>query len=107
MSRALSPYRATGLTRYHSRQLDRIEEQTDLELAVVQQTVEIETAKVHGALRVAGKAAQGVAVLSQIEQQLTDTVPTATSRVAFVVDRTVLEIGEMVTDACYRLRHLR
>jgi len=91
----------------HDRTLDRIDRETDLQLALVQQRVETETAKVDGALRVAGKAAQGVAVLSQIEQQLTETVPTATSRVAFVVDRTVLEIGEMVTDACYRLRHLR
>lgn len=107
MSRALSPYGSTSLVRTHGRQLDRIDAQTDIELAIVQQTVETEAAKLDGALRVAGKAAQGVAVLSQIEQQLTETVPTATSRVAFVVDRTVLEIGEMVTDACYRLRHLR
>ena len=105
MSREVVPLRAP-LIRY-DRSLDRIDRQTDIQLALVQQEVETETAKVDGALRVAGKAAQGVAVLSQIEQQLTETVPTATSRVAFVVDRTVLEIGEMVSDACYRLRHLR
>ncbi|MGA8726011.1 MAG: hypothetical protein WB565_13315 [Acidimicrobiales bacterium] len=105
MSREVVPLR-TSLIRY-DRSLERIDRQTDVQLALVQQQVETETAKVDGALRVAGKAAQGVAVLSQIEQQLTETVPTATSRVAFVVDRTVLEIGEMVTDACYRLRHLR
>lgn len=100
------PYRSGGLARSHDRFLDRVDRETDIELAIIQQQVETQVAKVDGALRVAGKAAQGVTVLSQIEQQLADTVPTATSRVAFVVDRTVLEVGEMVTDACYRLRRI-
>ena len=107
MSRALSPHGSTSLSRSHDRRLDRIEQVTDTKLAVIQQEIEVSAAKVDGALRVAGRAAQGVAVLSQMEHQLSEVVPESTSRVAFVVDRTVLEIGDMVTDACYRLRNLR
>jgi hypothetical protein len=107
MSRAVMPYGVGSLVRSHDRMLDRVDRETDLKLALVQREVETEAAKVDGALRVAGKAAQGVAVLSQMEQQLTEMVPMATSRVAFVVDRTVLEIGEMVSDTCYRLRGIR
>jgi CHASE3 domain sensor protein len=106
MPRDIVPVHST-LTRSHDRRLDRIERATDTKLAVVQQEVEVSTAKIDGALRVASRAAQGVAVLSQIEHQLSEIVPESTSRVAFIVDRTVLEIGDMVTDAAYRLRNLR
>jgi hypothetical protein len=107
MSGELGLYRTNLVSRAHARQLDRIEEATDAKLALIQQEVELSAAKVDGALRVAGRAAQGVAVLSQVEHQLSEIVPESTSRVAFIVDRTVLEIGDMVTDAAYRLRNLR
>lgn len=98
---------AQRLSRSTGRALARINEGTDLSLAVIDHEAEVATAKVDAVLQVGGHAAQGVALLKHLQQQLETTVPGCGNDVAFVMDRTVLAAGGLVTDLAAQLRRIR
>ncbi|HVX20777.1 MAG TPA: hypothetical protein VHB02_05470 [Acidimicrobiales bacterium] len=104
VARNLPAQRTSKVT---SRALARISEGTDVSLALIDHQVEVATSKVDAVLQVGGHAAQGVALLKHLQGQLETTVPGCGNEVSFVVDRTVLAAGGLVTDLASQLRRVR
>lgn len=86
-----------------SRALTRLSNETTLSTSLVQSKAEIEAAKVDGVAAVAGKAMQDVALLSQMEQSLAQSVPHASGRLAMVADLAAVSMAGIVADAARRI----
>ncbi len=89
-----------------NRELARLDGQTELAIAASRSRADIQAAQVDAVAAVAQRAMQGVAFLSQIEQQLGQTVPLAVTRLQAIGDLSTLAIGQIVTDTVTKLRHL-
>lgn len=86
-----------------SRALTRVSTDTTISTAVILAKAEVEAAKVDGVSAVAAKAMQDVALLSQVEQSLAQTVPHASGRLATVADLAAISIAGVVADAARRI----
>lgn len=64
----------------------------------------MQLAKTDAVTQVGGRALQRVAMLSQLEQQLAQSVPIAATRLQGIADLTTMGVGEVVLDSVYRLR---
>lgn len=93
-----------GLSRHHGRTLARIEDDTAVQIARVEARADIDVSKIDAVTMVAQRAMQGVAFVSQIEQQLGQTVPIAVTRLQAVGDLATLAMGQVVTDTATKLR---
>lgn len=87
-----------------SRGLSQLDGQAVLEHARIEQLAELQAAKVEAAAQVGGRAMQAVAVVTQLEQQLAQTVPLATSRLQAIGDIVSLAATEIVIDTTWKLR---
>jgi hypothetical protein len=96
-------YRQRGSLNRPNRELARISGATDIEMAIVQAKAELEIAKLDGLQAVAGRAMQGVALVSQLEQQLAQTVPLAASRLQAIGDMHSLATAEILASTARRL----
>ena len=105
---SLDLYRDAALSRVDSRRmgrsLARLDGQTAFDLARIDQVTDLAQAKTDSVSQVGGHAMQRVAMLSQLEQQLAQTVPLATSRLQAIADLTTMGVGEVVVDSIHRLR---
>lgn len=99
----LQRYGPTELFTRQGRQLARVREATALEVAHTTALADIETAKLEGLQQIAGRAMHGVALVSQLEQQLAQVVPLATSRLQAIGDIHALATAEVVSNAPRRL----
>lgn len=101
----IQPYRAdSGLVRSRtSRALDRLAAQTDIGVARICAAGELEAAKLDTMQFLAGRAMQGVALLTQLEQQLATAVPLANSRLQAIGDIHALASAEEVASSPRRL----
>lgn len=99
----LQPYRAGSLTSRAGRELGRLSERTDLALAQTSAATEIEAAKLDALQLITGRAMQGVALVSQLEQQLSTAVPIAHSRLQAIGDMHALASADVVATAPRRL----
>jgi hypothetical protein len=101
-------YSATnrGVSRQVGRSLARIDGQTSIQLAQVHSQADLQAAQVDAVTAVAQRAMQGVAFVSQIEQQLGQAVPIAVSRLQAIGDLAALSMGQVVTDTVTKLRRL-
>lgn len=97
---------ATGLSRQTQRSLIRLDERTEIAVAVVQAEADVQAAKVDSVGFVAQRAMQQVAFVSQVEQTLGQTVGIAASRLRAIGDLATLGIGQIVTESVYRLGRL-
>ena len=101
-------YTAAVAGRVQSRQLGRnlarIEDDTSVQIARVEARADIDASKIDAVTVVAQRAMQGVAFVSQIEQQLGQTVPIAVTRLQAVGDLATLAMGQVVTDSVTKLR---
>jgi len=96
----------TGLSRQTQRSLTRLDEQTEIAVAVVQAEADISASKVDAVGHVAQRAMQDVVFLSQIEQMLGQSVPLSAGRLRAIGDLATLGIGQVVTDSVIQLRRL-
>ncbi len=93
-----------GLTRRTGRALQQVKEQTAVQIAQVEARADIDASKIDAVTVVAQRAMQGVAFVSQIEQQLGQAVPIAVTRLQAVGDLATLAMGQVVTDSMTKLR---
>jgi hypothetical protein len=91
-------------SRQLGRNLARIQDDTSVQIAKVEARADIDASKIDAVTVVAQRAMQGVAFVSQIEQQLGQTVPIAVTRLQAVGDLATLAMGQVVTDSMTKLR---
>jgi hypothetical protein len=96
-------YRQRGSMNRVHREFARIADRADIECVITQAKAEIEVAKLDGLQAIAGRAMQGVALVSQLEQQLAQTVPIAASRLQAIGDIHALATADVTASAARRL----
>lgn len=96
-----------GLSRREQRQLSRSLTQLDvrkeLGLARIEQQAQLEAAKTHAIGYIGSQAMQAVAMVSQLEGQLAEAVPLATTRLQGIADMTAMAMAQVVADSAWRL----
>lgn len=99
----LQPYQPLLPAARTTRTLTRLSNETTIAIAVTQAKAELESAKIDGVAAVAAKAMQDVALLSQVEQSLAQTVPHASGRLATIADLAALAIADVTASAARRI----
>ena len=84
-------------SRYAGRALARLDTQTELGLAHIDQAAELQAGRVMAVTYVAKKAMQEVALLSQLEVQLSTLCPMAPSRLQALGDMAALEAADVIS----------
>jgi hypothetical protein len=84
--------------RTSSRTLARMQTNTDIGLARIEQAAMLQVAKADAVGFVGRAGMQAVAMVSQFEQQLGQTCPMAVSRLQGIADMTAMGIAEVVAD---------
>jgi len=97
------PYRSASLSSRAARELAHLNDQIDLAVARTNAVAAVEGAKLDNLQYLAGRAMQGVALVSQLEQQLATAVPMAHSRLQAVGDMHALASADVVASAARRL----
>lgn len=97
-------YRGRGMMPSRSsRVIARIETTTSIESAVINARAEIEMVKLDNVAAIAGQAMRDVALVSQLEQSLAQTVPHASGRLAAIADMSALSMSDVVANAARRI----
>jgi len=105
MSSDLIRYAQPGaLSRRTSRSLIRLQESAEVAQTEIEVVAAVQAAKADAVCAVAGRAMQDVALLSQMELQLAQTVPLASGRLAAIADAAALSLTGVVGDTVARLR---
>ena len=99
----IQPYQPLALASRTGRALARLSNETALAVALVDAKADVEATKVDGVTTVAAKALHSVALLSQMEQSLAQTVPHASGRLATVADLAALSLAEVVANAAHKI----
>lgn len=97
---------SAAVSRRTSRVLDGIASSTEIAVARVHQREDIQNAQVEAMASVTQRGLQGAAFISQVEQQLAQTVPLATSRLQAIADIGSLGISQIVMDTANKLRRI-
>jgi hypothetical protein len=95
---------ASRQSRYTGKALARLDSHTEIEMAKIESTAELQVGRVMALTYVGKRAMHEVAMLSQLEQQLATLVPMATSRLQAIGDIVALEAADLVADSVRRLR---
>jgi hypothetical protein len=90
-------------SRYAGRALARLDAETEFGLARIEQACELQAGRVGGVTYVAKRAMQEVALISQLEAQLSMVVPMATSRLQAIGDIAALEAADVVSQTVRRV----
>jgi hypothetical protein len=96
-------YRPRAVSRV-SRELNRISDAVDIQVATTIAKTEVELGHLDGLQAITGRAMQGVAMVTQLEQQLSAAVPLAASRLQAIGDMHALASADVVASAGRRLR---
>jgi len=106
----IEQYRAAsvsgGFTRQVGRCIARIEGSASLDIARVEARADIQAVQVDAMSAVTQRGLQGVAFISQVEQQLAQTVPLAASRLQAVADVGALGVTQVIMDTANKLRRI-
>jgi hypothetical protein len=106
----IEQYRGASVSRSFTRQvgrgLARIDGITSLDVARVQSREDIQNAQVEAMASVTQRGLQGVAFISQVEQQLGQTVPMAVGRLQAIADIGALGISQVIMDTANKLRRI-
>jgi hypothetical protein len=86
-----------------ARQLDGLGRSTSVGLARIEAQAQLEAARAHAVGYVGQQAMHAVTMVSQLEGQLAQACPLATTRLQGVADMTALSIAQVVADAARRL----
>jgi hypothetical protein len=90
-------------SRYAGRALSRLDTQTDIEVAKIDQAAELQATRAGAVGYVAKRAMHEVAMLSQMEAQLSMLVPMAVSRLQAIGDIAAMEQAEVVSQTVRRV----
>lgn len=74
----------------------RVDGNARQELAIIEAQVDLQSARVHAVGYIGKQAMQSVAMVSQLEGQLAELVPLATTRLQAIADMTTLATAEVV-----------
>ncbi len=88
------------------RELSRIDGAQQVRAARIEAEADVLATKVQAVGYVASKALQTAALVSQLEQQLAQTVPIATSRLEAIGNMAALAMNEVVADTPHLLRRV-
>lgn len=99
-----SGFLPTTSDRRLNRSLTALHDQRVVGLARLEAVAELQACKVAAMAYVGERAMHRVAALSQLEGQLAQIVPLATSRLEALTNMTALALAEIVTETRYRLR---
>lgn len=101
----VQPYRPFGgqSSGRTGRDLSRLSDATELSISQTDARAEIEQSKIHALQRIANQAMQGVALVSQTEQQLSQLVPLAASRLQAIGDMHALATADILAQVPRRL----
>jgi hypothetical protein len=83
--------------RYAGRALARLDVQTEIDLARIDQAAELQAGRARAVVYVGKTAMQEVALISQLEMQLAMVVPMATSRLQAIGDVVALAAADVVS----------
>jgi len=104
---SIVPARGTNVvrreSRYTGRALARIDSQTEIGLAQIESKAELQAGKVMAVSYVGRRAMHEVAVISQLEQQLSTLVPMATSRLQAIGDMVALAAADVVANTVWQV----
>ena len=92
-----------ALQRHMSRTVNSLAIQKEVGMARIETQAQIEAARVHAVGYVGSQALHAVAMLSQLEVQLAQTVPAATTRLQGLADMTALALADVVANSARRL----
>lgn len=104
----IQPYHGGGaqVSRRANRALDGLSDQTVVQVAKVQQRALVQSAKADAVAYVGATALQHVAMVSQLEGNLAQLVPLATTRLEAVANSVALALAEVVVETASRMRSL-
>ena len=94
-------------TRYEAKALTRINSGCNIATARTEAAGEVQVAKIDVMSGVTQRGLQGVAFLTQVEQQLAQVVPLAASRLQAIADIGTLGLTEIVMDTANDLRQIK
>jgi hypothetical protein len=105
----LQPYRPSGglsaiTWGTTGRALSRLEQQHLIRTARVRSEALVQEEKIEAVCGLGQRAQQGVALMTQLEQQLSQLVPMSASRLQAIGDLTTLSVSEVVADAVRQVR---
>lgn len=95
-----------GVSRQVSRALDRIDGQTDVDLARVASRAEIQAAQVDAMTAVTQRGLQGAAFVTNVEMVLADATPAAMTRLKMIGDIGTMSLANIVMDTATKLRRV-
>lgn len=109
MSGALQPFQSsTSLSnRGYSKSLTTLNRSTSLSLARVANETQVQEAVAIGVAQVGATAMRQIAMVSQLEVQLSQLVPAAVPRLQAIGDLTALAMAEVVSSCPTRLNRAR
>jgi hypothetical protein len=87
-----------------ARAVSRVNAQASVEIAHIDAKVSVQAAQIDALSAVAQRGLQGVAFISQVEQQLAQAVPLAATRLQAIGDIGSLGLSQIVMDTANRLR---
>ncbi len=96
----------TREARNFSRGLEHLNMTNRFSMAKIDAVAVKRTAIVDAVVSVAKRGMEGVGLLSQLEQQMSAMIPGSTNRLAFIADRAVLAVGDVVSDTVREMRYL-
>src|SRR5690349_13088423 len=96
-------YRGGVMPSRAARAIARIETTTSIEGAVINARAELEMVKLDNVAAVAGQAMRDVALVSQLEQSLAQSVPHASGRLAAIADMAALSMSDVVANSARRI----
>lgn len=94
---------STGPDRATGRALAKVEQQTSVELALIEQAVALQDGRIQALGIVARRAMEEVAMISQFEQQFATLVPLATTRLQAIGDTMAFSAANIVADTGRRV----
>lgn len=97
------PLAGNRINRQLGRSLTQIDAGTSVQLARINSTTEVQAAKADAVTSIARKAMQDVALICQMQAQLSSVLPHACDRLAAITDRAITAMNEVIVDTA---RHL-
>ncbi len=96
--------RSAGQSRWVSKALNRLDGNTELGLARVEATAELEAVKCDAVSFVVSRAMHNVTLISTLEVQLAQACPHASARLALIADMGSLALADLVQQTAHRVR---
>jgi arginase family enzyme len=91
-------------SRYAGRALARLDARTEIGIAQIESQAELQAARIMAVGYVGKRAMHEVAMISQLEQQLSEIVPTSAPRLRAIGDMVALAAADIVASTVWRVQ---